>query len=97
VGLASQRLSQRRVRPRVRSARRRRGLQRQPEHAARLFGATEAVREALGAPVPPSERADYERHVAAVRAALDAAAWAAGRAMALEDAIVLALDEPREG
>ncbi|MFQ5795916.1 MAG: tetratricopeptide repeat protein [Candidatus Bipolaricaulia bacterium] len=58
---------------------------RQPEQAARLFGAAEALREAIGIPLPPSECADYDRDVAAVRAGLDedafAAAWAEGRAM----------------
>jgi DNA-binding NarL/FixJ family response regulator len=42
-------------------------------------------------PVPPVERAPYERDMAAVRAQLDeasfAAAWAAGQAMTLEEAI----------
>jgi predicted ATPase/class 3 adenylate cyclase len=55
------------------------------ERAARLLGAAEALREALGAPLPPVHRAEYQRNVAAVRAALDeqalAAAWDEGRAM----------------
>ncbi len=36
--------------------------------AARLWGAAEALREAIGAPRPPFERVRYERAVAAVRA-----------------------------
>ena len=44
----------------------------------------------------PDERACYERSVAAARAQLDeaafAAAWAEGRAMTLEQAILFALD-----
>jgi len=45
----------------------------------------------------PIERAAYEERVARVRAQLDqetfAAAWAAGRAMSMEQAIDMALDE----
>jgi predicted ATPase len=74
------------------------GAQGQPERAARLFGAAEALREVLAAPLPPNERADYDRSVAGVRAALDeamfAAGWAAGRALTLEQAIVLGLQAP---
>jgi predicted ATPase/class 3 adenylate cyclase len=69
----------------------------QPERAARLFGAADALREAAGAPMPPVERGDYQREVAAVLAALGkdtfATAWAAGRAMTLEQAIASALHE----
>jgi len=67
----------------------------QPERAARLFGAAEVLREPVGMPLPPAYRAAYERDVAAIRAQLDdttlAAAWAAGRAMTLEQAIAEAL------
>jgi predicted ATPase/class 3 adenylate cyclase len=73
----------------------------QAERAARLFGAADALREAIGAPLAPGERADYDRHLAAARAALGegafAAAWAEGRALPMEQAIALALDETREG
>ena len=66
------------------------------EQGARLFGATEALREAMGWPLPPVSRADYERDVAAARAQLGeatfAAAWAAGRALPLEQAITDALN-----
>ena len=66
-----------------------------PERAARLFGAAEALREAAGAPMPPIERGDYEREVTDVLDALGedtfTAAWAAGRAMPLEQAIAYAL------
>jgi len=65
------------------------------ERAARLFGAGEALREAVGASVLPFYRNDYERGVAAVRAGLSdealATAWAAGRAMAMAEAIAFAL------
>ncbi len=69
------------------------------ERAARLWGAAESLREALGAPMPPCNRAAYERHVAAARAALGerfAAAWAQGRALPLEQAIADALEETTE-
>ncbi|MBI3997773.1 MAG: tetratricopeptide repeat protein, partial [Armatimonadetes bacterium] len=40
--------------------------------AARIFGAAEVLREAIHAPLPPPDRADYERHIAIVRAGLGA-------------------------
>src|SRR2546423_203545 len=59
--------------------------------AARLLGTAEALREALGTPLPPVERAAYERSVAATRAQLGektfAAAWARGRTMTPEQAL----------
>jgi predicted ATPase len=69
----------------------------QPGRAARLFGAAEALRAAIGAPLAPNEQAEYDRDVAVARAALDeaafAAAWAQGRALSLEQAITLALGD----
>ena len=66
-----------------------------PERAARLLGAVAALREALGAPVPASEREDHDHSVAATRTALGetafAAAWAAGRALPVEEAVNEAL------
>lgn len=60
-------------------------LQGKPEWAARLFGASEVLREAMEAPLPPVERSAYEQQVEAVRAALGASgfrtAWAQGRSM----------------
>ncbi len=62
----------------------------QAERAARLCGAAEALREAIGAPVP-RHRGRYERAIAAARAALEepafTAAWSAGRALTLRDAV----------
>jgi tetratricopeptide (TPR) repeat protein len=73
------------------------GMQGRVEHAARLFGAAAALRESSGMPLPPVERAPYEHDVAAVRAQLDeatfAAAWTTGQAMSLEDAVAEALAE----
>jgi tetratricopeptide (TPR) repeat protein len=67
------------------------GAQWQPARAARLLGAAEALRQAVGSPVEGTDRPDYERFVAVARAGLDeksfASAWAEGRAMTLEQAI----------
>lgn len=60
--------------------------------AARLWGAAEALRESIGAPLPAVERPAYERAVAAVRAHLGKStfdtAWAKGRGMAPEDVLL---------
>jgi hypothetical protein len=68
------------------------------ERAARLWGAAEALREAIGAPLPPNLTPYHDGLVAAIRAGADeeawAAAWAAGRALPLEEAIAAALEEP---
>jgi hypothetical protein len=65
------------------------------EQSARLLGATEAWRETTGAPLDASERADIEMATGHARALLDeerwAAAFAAGRALSLEQAIEEAL------
>ncbi len=59
--------------------------------AARLLGTAEALREALGTPLPPVDRATYERSIAATRAQLGeqsfAAAWAEGRTMTPEQVL----------
>jgi predicted ATPase/DNA-binding SARP family transcriptional activator len=64
----------------------------QRERAVRLWGGAKALREAIGSPLPPNKREESERRLAAVRAALGeeafAAAWAKGRSMTLEQAIV---------
>jgi tetratricopeptide (TPR) repeat protein len=71
----------------------------QVECAARLFGAAQAVRTALGTPIRPANRALYEAHIAAARTALDeddfARGWEGGRAMTPEQAIEDALDGAR--
>ena len=58
--------------------------------AAHLWGAAETLRVAIGTPVPPVYRLDYERVVAKARAQLGsetfARAWAEGRTMPLEQA-----------
>ncbi|MEV4804118.1 BTAD domain-containing putative transcriptional regulator [Nonomuraea sp. NPDC049421] len=67
-----------------------RALGGRPEEAARLLGRAAALRESVGAPLPPGERGDVDRITAAVRKALGreafATALAAGAALPLEDA-----------
>ena len=64
--------------------------ERQGDHlrAARLFGAADAWRDANGSPIPPNDRAEYDRALAAVRSHLDhtafTIAWAEGRALGLD-------------
>jgi non-specific serine/threonine protein kinase len=73
----------------------------QPERAARLYGATAALRETIGVADEGQERPATERRVAAVRAALApeefAAAWAAGEALPLADAVAEALGDAGPG
>jgi tetratricopeptide (TPR) repeat protein len=63
--------------------------------AARLYGAAEAVRDGINCPVPPIERAGYDRAVALMEGRLggDAfgRAWSEGRSMPLQRAVDLAL------
>ena len=73
-----------------------------PERAARLCGEAAALREAIGAPLPPANRPTYEHTLAAARAALGddgyAMAWAAGKSRVVQDAAPnvthLSLGEP---
>ncbi|MEU5159407.1 BTAD domain-containing putative transcriptional regulator [Streptomyces sp. NPDC020875] len=46
-----------------------------PAEAARLLGAAVAARESVGAPLPPAERGDVDRVIAAARSALDPDAY----------------------
>jgi hypothetical protein len=63
----------------------------EPVKAVRLWGAADALREAIGTPIPPVDRADYERSVATARAKIGeqdfAKALAEGRMMALEQVL----------
>jgi len=74
----------------------------EPERAARLFGASEALLEAVGAPryVHAQDRALYERAVEALRSRLNeeafAAIWSEVRAMTLGQAVEYALSEEEE-
>ena len=64
---------------------------RRPEAAARVLGAAEALRENRGLSLPQDHCGPHDRCVAHVRADLGdeafAAAWMAGRAMPLEQAV----------
>lgn len=68
----------------------------QVTRACHLWGAAEALREAVGAPLPLNERASCGRRIAAARAVADLdefdEAWREGRGLALEHAIDLALN-----
>jgi len=72
------------------------GGERQAERAAQLFGASEALLDAIGASLWPSNRADYERNLSVARASLSSeafdAARAKGRAMSLEQAYTYAME-----
>jgi non-specific serine/threonine protein kinase len=67
----------------------------QAERAASLLAAAAALRERLGAPLPPAFQSSHDRTIAAVRRSLGepafVAAWAAGAAMPIEDALAEAL------
>jgi predicted ATPase/DNA-binding XRE family transcriptional regulator len=71
-----------------------------PERSARLLGAAAALRERIGAPIPPAERDSVERTISLVQAVFGdasfAAAETAGRGLSLEDAIAEALAEAAE-
>jgi hypothetical protein len=72
-------------------------MQGQPERAARLLGASAALREEIGAPLSPIARVDHDHASNAARAALGedafATALAAGHATPLEEAIADALGD----
>jgi tetratricopeptide (TPR) repeat protein len=59
--------------------------------AVQLWATAEALREAIGAPLPPIERASYEQAVSVARTQLGeaafTAAWQEGRAMSLKQVI----------
>jgi hypothetical protein len=67
-----------------------------PERSARLFGAAQALFDAMGQVVELVDRIEYDRNREIARAQLGgeafAAAWAAGRALSLEQAIAGALE-----
>ncbi len=70
-------------------------FRRQNERAARLFGAAEALRQAVAVPRWPVDRPRYERDIENVRTLLGeeafAAAWAGGHSMTMEEAVEFAL------
>ena len=73
------------------------GAQRRSVHTARLWGAAEGLREAIGTVLAPVERYVLEPYIAAARAQVDEAAWetalAEGKAMTLEQAVEYALSK----
>jgi predicted ATPase/class 3 adenylate cyclase len=69
--------------------------------AARIWGAADRLRGEIGSPLPPTERPRYDRCVAMARGTLgdDVAfdrTWQEGRALMLEQAVELALEETVE-
>jgi predicted ATPase/class 3 adenylate cyclase len=68
-------------------------MQGEPAWAVQLWGSAEALREAIGAPVPSIERADYDQAVAAVRDALGESAfvtaWTQGRMTTAEQVLTI--------
>jgi tetratricopeptide (TPR) repeat protein len=77
-------------------------LQRQPKRAVRLFAAAQGMQESPGRLLSPADCTAEDRpQLLAVRADLGeeayAAAWAAGRAMSLDQAIEYALDRSGSG
>ncbi|HSH81800.1 MAG TPA: tetratricopeptide repeat protein [Herpetosiphonaceae bacterium] len=67
------------------------------ERAARLWGASEALRDALGTPAQPhqavADEAEKQRARAQIGDIAWAAAWEQGQAMTLEQAVAYALEE----
>ena len=68
--------------------------------AAQLFGASEALSESIYSTLLPYDHDQYTRTVVALHNQLDKAtfnsAWAAGRAMSMEQAIAFALEETHD-
>ena len=63
----------------------------EPAWAVRLWGAADTLRKAIGAPMPPVERASYESMLSTARAQLGeevfAMTWAEGQSMSPEQAL----------
>jgi len=68
--------------------------------AARLLGASEALRAAIGVQLPPGGQAEHDALLARLRAELDGLTlermWLEGRALPVSDAIAYALSEPAD-
>ncbi len=71
------------------------------DRAVQLYGAAAARREANETPLPPADRAAYDRLVCDARAALGDRhfdeAWTLGRALSLDDAIAVAMSDGVDG
>ena len=72
----------------------------EPGVAATLFGAAEALREKIQAPMTDYERAEYDQAFAQIQSMLEEAdfnaRWAEGRSMAMVQAIDYAVEEHRD-
>ena len=72
-------------------------LDEEPERAARLWGAAERLRQAIGCRPAPAARVIYERAIALARGQLSedayAGAWAAGSALTVEQALAEVLED----
>lgn len=72
-------------------------LLKQPQRAARLFGASEALLQAMNARLDKVDQTEYDRHRAAISAALGDEAfnamWEEGEKMSEEEAVKYALEE----
>jgi len=72
----------------------------EPQRAAKLIGAAEAVRERAQSPMAEYEQAEYSAAVAQLRSMLPEAEfhalWTAGRSMTMEQAIAFALENVDE-
>jgi non-specific serine/threonine protein kinase len=70
------------------------------ENAARVLGAADALRETIGASLAPFEQGMHDRTARAARVALGQAqfdaAWTAGRALSLDEAVAYALEAAAE-
>lgn len=68
--------------------------QEQPERAAKLFGAAEALREKIHIAMTLEERVEYDREVTDLGAGMDKSdfhqAWSIGRALIMDEAIAFA-------
>jgi predicted ATPase/DNA-binding SARP family transcriptional activator len=72
----------------------------EPQRAARLGGAAEALRENIGAPLPRLDREEHDHQIGKMRLQLGNDAftmmWAEGRALPWEKAVAYALNEEAE-
>ncbi len=72
-----------------------------PDRAARLLGAAQALRQAIGASLNPPAQEDYDRNLASLQRRLGEerfkAAWEQGRKMTAEDAVTYATADVRLG
>ncbi|MGH7811103.1 MAG: tetratricopeptide repeat protein, partial [Candidatus Binatia bacterium] len=74
--------------------------QNHPERALQLFATADALREKAGTPMTPDEQAYYDEQLNALRAEMNPiqfdSIWSKGRALTMEQAIELALQDIHE-